>query len=323
MKLAMVATPPDDINLQLLEQIGVRYAVHYDMYDPGRSPEEMRLLQDRYRRFQLTWTVAESGPPLDRIILGLDGWEAQTEAYKRSLEALGRAGVEVVAYNFMPQLGYDAMVVRTTYAAQTRGGARTSAFSLANLDLEGPLLRAPRIGRDRMWDHLERFLRAVLPAAENAGIRLAMHPDDPPVLARLGTDRIMSSVEDFTRLLSISASPANGFTLCMGCFAEMGSDPVDLARRFAGRYPFVHVRNIAGTAEAFEERFIDDGVIRIPEVFRAMRDVGFDGYIRSDHTPVLVTEAAGQDRGYGMQGHLHATGYIQGIIATLPTETVA
>ena len=316
MKLAMVATPPNDDNLTLLAQLGVRYTVHYDMYDEGKPYDALEEIRRRYDAFGLRWVVSESGPPLGRVILGQDGWDEQTEAYKRSLQALGRAGVEVVAYNFMPQLGYDAMVVRTTYDAPTRGGARTSAFDLDNVPSDNALMTAPRIGRERMWDNLERFLRSVLPVAEDAGIRLAMHPDDPPVLSRFGLDRIMSSVDDFERLLSISNSPANGFTLCMGCFAEMGANPVEIVDRFRGRYPFIHIRNIAGSAERFEERFIDDGMINFPDVFAKLQAVGFDGYMRSDHTPVLVTESARVQEGYGMQGHIHAIGYIQGLIAS-------
>ena len=315
MKLAMVATPPTQDTLTLLAQLGIAYAVHYDMYDPGRSDDELIAIRAMYAALGIDWAVSESGPPIGKIILGLDGWQAQTEAYKRSLQGLGRTGVKVVAYNFMPQLGYDAMVVRTTYDRPTRGGARTSAFSLADVAADNALFAAPKIGKDRLWENLERFLKAVLPAAEDAGIRLAMHPDDPPVLATLGLDRVMSSVADFDRLVAISSSPANGITLCLGCFTEMGANPVEIVERFAGRYPFVHVRNIKGAIDNFEERFIDDGDIDMVAVFRRLHELGFDGYLRSDHTPVLVTERSDVQEGYGMQGHIHAVGYIQALIA--------
>jgi mannonate dehydratase len=317
MKLAMVAAPFSEENLTLLAQLGVRYGVHYNMYDSGEPLEVLRERSDLYARHGLRWVVSESGPPIGKIVLGDDGWEEQTEAYKRSLEFLGKAGVEVVAYNFMPQRGYDTMVVRTTYDKPTRGGARTSAFDLGKVEENSPVLLAPRIGRERMWDNLERFLRSILPAAEDAGIRMAMHPDDPPVLATLGLDRILSSVEDFERLLAISSSPSNGITLCIGCFAEMGANPVELVSRFEGRFPFIHIRNIAGTADKFEERFIDDGMIDIPELFTQLHRQGFDGYLRSDHTPVLISERTQAQEGYGMQGHIHAVGYIQGLIASV------
>jgi mannonate dehydratase len=315
MKLAMVASPPDRDNLILLAQLGIAYAVHYDMNDTGKPVDELIALQSHYSTAGLRWVVAESGPPIGRIILRLDGWEAQTEAYKRGLQALGRAGVEVIAYNFMPQLGYDAMVVRTTYDRETRGGARTSAFALADLPRDNPLFAREQIGKERLWQHLEDFLKAVIPAAEDASIRMAMHPDDPPIFAQMGADRIMSSIADFDRLLSISDSPANGITLCMGCFTEMSCDPLEVIERFRGRYPFMHIRNIKGAVDDFEERFIDDGDIDYVAVFRRLHELGFDGYLRSDHTPVLITEHSRVQEGYGMQGHIHAVGYIQALIA--------
>lgn len=117
MKVAMVATPPDEETLTLLAQLGIRHAVHYDMYDRGEPFEALDVIRRRDAANGLHWAVSKSGPALGRIILGLDGWEDETEAYKRSLQALGR----------------DAMVVHTTYDRTTRGGARTSAFRLADL----------------------------------------------------------------------------------------------------------------------------------------------------------------------------------------------
>ncbi len=319
MKLTMVAAQPTPELLTTLTQLGADYAVHYDMTDLPDDADAIAAIAARYARFGLPWRVAEAGPALDRIVLGLEGWQEQTARYARILGHLGRAGVEVVAYNFMPQVSADAMVVRTDLAARTRGGALTSAFRLADVTAAATPHDALRIPAEAMWDNLERFLRAVLPAAEAAGVRLAMHPDDPPIGSLCGLERIMGSVAAFDRLLAISDSPANALTLCLGCFAEMGEDLPALLRRWRGRFPFVHVRDIRGGPHDFVETFPDDGQNDLPAVFRTLHEIGFDGYIRSDHAPRVACDDTAAPDGYAPIGHIFALGYLRGLVqATAP-----
>jgi mannonate dehydratase len=169
------------------------------------------------------------------------------------------------------------------------------------------------IPREAMWGNLERFITAVVPAAEAAGVRLAMHPDDPPLSPLCGLERIMGSTESFDRLLAISPSPANAITFCIGCFAEMGADICGLIERYRNRIPFVHVRDIRGTVDDFMETFPDDGQTDLVAVFRKLHEIGFDGYMRSDHAPELATERSDAPEGYGMQGHIFAIGYLRGL----------
>ena len=312
MKLTMVAHPPSPQNLQLLRQLGISHAVHYAMDDLPDDRDALATIRAQYERAGLAWKIAESGPAIDRIVMGKDGWEAQTERYRRIIGHLGALGVEVIAYNFMPQVSADAMVIRTSFDRQTRGGALTSGFRLADVtDTTLPHTETP-IARDRMWDNLERFLRAVIPAAEAAGVRMAMHPDDPPLPMMCGLQRIMGTPEDFDRLLAISPSPANALTLCFGCFAEAGHDIAALVRRWAGRTAFVHVRDIRGSIEDFVETFPDDGQTDMLAAFRALAETGFDGFVRSDHAPLLAGETARND-GYAMAGHIFAIGYLRGL----------
>jgi len=313
MKLSMVVTPPTDERLTALKQLGADYAVHYDMHDLPDDPDALRAIAEHYARFGLPWKVAESGPAIDAIVMGKPGAAEQTERYKRILGHLGRVGVEVVAYNFMPQVSADAMVVRTDFDARARGGARTSGFRLADVGPGTMPHDEVPIAREAMWDNLERFLKAVLPAAEAAGVRLAMHPDDPPLSPLCGLERIMDRQESFDRLLAISPSPANALTFCVGCFAEMGADIAGLIERYRGRIPYVHFRDIAGTAEDFIETFPDEGQTDLVAVFRKLREIGFDGYARSDHAPLLATDHGDGPEGYGMQGHIFAIGYLRGL----------
>jgi len=312
MKLSMVITPPNEKRLATLRQLGGDYAVHYDMFDLPDDLDHLKAIATIYERHDLPWKVAESGPAIDRIVMGKDGAAEQTERYKRIVGHLGQLGVEVIAYNFMPQVSEDAMVVRTTFDATTRG-ARTSGFRLADVTAQTMPHRETAIPREQMWDNLERFLKAVVPAAEAAGVRLAMHPDDPPLSPLCGLERIMDRQESFDRLLAISASPSNALTFCIGCFAEMGTDIPALIERYRTRMPYVHVRDISGTPTDFIETFPDNGQTDLVAIFRKLHEIGFDGYLRSDHAPQLATSESDGPEGYAMQGHIFAIGYLRGL----------
>lgn len=317
MKLTMVANPPTPTHLALLRQLGVEHAVHYDMQGLPDDRVGLTEIKRLYESAGLAWKISESGPLIDRVVLGLDGWQAQIAVWKRTLPLLGELGVEVIAYNFMPQLGNDAMVVRTSLDIETRGGALTSRYRAADVKPDAFAGHAPPIPFAAMWANLERFLEAVLPVAEAAGVRLAMHPDDPPYGPICGYQRIMGSPEDFARLFALSSSPSNAMTLCVGCFAERGCDVPDLVRRFAGRIGFVHVRDVRGTLDDFIETFPDDGQTDLPAVFRALRAIGYADDIRSDHAPLLATDMATTNDGYAMQGHIFALGYLRGLVQTI------
>ncbi len=313
MKLSMVVTPPNERRLQALMQLGGDFAVHYDMQDLPDDLAALTEIRAIYERHDLPWKIAEQGPAIDRIVMGKAGADEQIERYKRIIGHLGRLGVDVVAYNFMPQVSDDAMVVRTRFDATTRGGARTSGFRLSDVTAKTMPHDEAAIPRERMWDNLERFLKAVVPAAEAAGVRLAMHPDDPPLSPLCGLERIMDRQESFDRLLAISPSPANAITFCIGCFAEMGADIVALIERYRDRIPYVHVRDISGTGTDFIETFPDDGQTDLIAVFRKLHEIGFDGYLRSDHAPLLATDDSDGPEGYAIQGHLFAIGYLRGL----------
>ena len=313
MKFAMVAQPHDEAHLRTLKQIGVDHIVHYDMNDLPDSLEEIERYHHRYAEFGLDWAIAEQGPAIDRIVLGKPGWEEQTGRYIRILGFLGKVGVRVVAYNFMPQVSADAMVIRTRTDVKTRGQAITSGFRLADVGPSTMPHSEQPIERERMWANLERFLRAALPAAEAAGIRLALHPDDPPMSPLCGLERIADSVASFERVMAMSASPANAITFCVGCFAELGIDVVELVGRFAPRVPYVHVRNISGTPEDFVETFPDDGQVDLAALFGRLHDLRFDGFLRVDHAPRLAIDPGTAEMGYGLPGHIFSLGYLRGL----------
>ena len=317
MKLSMINVPDAEDYLRALKQVGVDVIVHYQAEPYADRLDDLRPIRERYARLGLAWKVAEAGPAIDRIVLGKDGAAEQTERYKRTIANLGALGVEVIAYNFMPQVDGDAMVVRTSYRATTRGGAVTSRFRAADARHDTVRHAEKPIARERMWENLERFLRAVLPAAEDVGVRLAIHPDDPPLSPLCSLERIMDREESFDRLLAFSRSPANALTFCVGCFAEMGADVPRLIERYGARIANVHLRNIAGTPDDFVETFPDDGAVDLVAVLRKLQAIGFDGYLRSDHAPRLATDPVPSLEGYGVQGHLYAIGFLRGVLRAI------
>lgn len=250
----------------------------------------------------------EDTVPMDRIRLGEAGRDEDIAAVIQQIEAMGNLGIEVLCYNWMAVATWS----RTSTTVRGRGGALVTAFRLA--DTEG----APDVGvrrdAEEMWSALAYFLDAVIPAAERAGVRLGMHPDDPPLSRVRGVPRIMNSPEGFRRLLAAHASPANGITFCQGNFALMdGADDVPgLIREFGDRIAFSHFRNVRGTADDFVETFHDEGMLDMAECMRALADIGFRGPLRPDHVPTMAGERNTRP-GYETLGRLFALGYIRGL----------
>lgn len=175
----------------------------------------------------------------------------------------------------------------------------------------GPI-EGPRVSAEALWSNLTRFLDRLLPIAEEAGVALAMHPDDPPLSPLRGLERIMVHPDAFERLVDLAPSKANGICFCQGNFAAMGVDVPATIRRLGSHIRFVHVRDVKGTPDHFIETFHDEGPTDMYEAIRAYGEVGFDGVMRPDHVPVLAGETG--EAGYTMMGRLFAVGYMRGLI---------
>ncbi|WP_308466116.1 mannonate dehydratase [Rathayibacter soli] len=268
-----------------------------------------------YERWGFRLVATEDTAPMDRIRMGLDGRDEQIDQFIEQIHALGALGIPTMAYNWMALSSWG----RTDTALPDRGGALVTGYT-RSIAQSGPQLIEPgEVSADQMWEALEYFLKAVVPEAEKAGVRLAMHPDDPPQQLDRGIPRIMSSVDGFRRLVNLVPSDYNGITFCQGNFALM-SDVLDgtisipeLIREFGtGKIPFVHFRDVKGTVEQFRETFHDAGQTDMPECMRAYHDIGFEGAMRPDHVPTLEGES--NDRpGYETLGRLFAIGYIRGL----------
>ena len=310
MRLATVLTPINDTNLQLAAQCGVTDLVaRY----PGPELQALRQVQHQAERFGLTVSVVEGYLPIERIKVGEDDGR-DLEAMKTLLRQMGDAGVPLLCYNFMA--GTDWL--RTQADAPERGGALVTAFRLRDVDRAhspggaDPSPSSLQVTANQLWTNLERFLHGLLPVAEQAGVTLAMHPDDPPLPELLGRARIMNSVENFERLVRLAPSPRNAICFCQGTFATMGVDIPAAIRRLGPHIKYVHFRDVRGTPQEFAETFHDNGPTDMAAAMRAYRDVGFDGPIRPDHVPQFVGEEG--EPGYTMLGRLFAYGYLRGLM---------
>ena len=271
----------------------------------------LALYQQQIEDAGFRLTVLEDNPPMDRLRLGLPGRDEELATVLELIRVMGKLGVEVWCYNWMPVVSWS----RTSVARQGRAGAEVTAFDASVwADVKEP--REAPVEEDKLWETLAWFLERAVPAAEEAGVKLALHPDDPPLSPVRGIGRIIRTIEAYDRVFELQPSPANGMTFCQGNITMMTDDLPAAITRFgeAGRIHFVHFRDVRGTPESFVETFVDEGPTDMAACIRAYLDAGVDAPLRSDHSPTLAGDTA-LVPGYPTLGRLHAIGYVQGLIA--------
>ena len=312
-QIAEVLTSQPTPVWKLVRQAGVRYAVGplpYEETGPERPWEigPLRRMQTRMAEAGFTLAVIESSPPMQKIRLGLPGRDEEIDYFQTLLQNMGTLSIPVLCYNFMAVLGWT----RTGVSIPARGGALVSGYD--NRDMEPSLTEYGVVPEEKLWENLHYFLERVVPVAEASGVKLAMHPDDPPLSPLRGIGRIMRSVEGFQRLIDLVPSEVNGVTLCQGNFALMTDDLPSVIRHFGQqkRIHFVHMRDVRGTADNFVETFHDEGPTDLLACLRAYQEIGFDGVLRPDHVPTLEGES-NDNPGYAAMGRLFAIGYIKGL----------
>ncbi|QDP95229.1 TIM barrel protein [Microlunatus elymi] len=277
----------------------------------------LQRLKDAYNRFGFELGVIEWRPPLNRAKRGLPGRDDEIDAVCALLRSMGRLGIPVWCYEWMT----DRNWVRTSTSTQARGGSLVTGFDRDVFEAGPP--SADPISEDQLWDNLEYFLRRVVPVAEDAGVRLAMHPDDPPVSPLGGIGRIMSSLDGYRRLLQTVPSPMNGITFCQGNFRLMTDDLPAAIRELGadGKIFFIHFRDVEGNTDHFTETWHDAGPTDMYACIKAYRDIGFDGLMRCDHVPNMYGEPT-TNVGYGTLGRLYAVGYMRGLIEAATRDRV-
>ena len=313
LEIAEFINPTPSPLWKLAKQAGVDLAVGglppAETLKPGEAPWDLSALsrmKDRYTEGGFELRVIEARPPLNKAKRGLEGRDAEIATVCTLLESMGKLGIPVWCYEWMTDFNW----VRTNIATPSRGGSVVTSFDIN--DVPETITSNPPISEEALWANLEYFLKKVLPVAEKAGVKLSMHPDDPPLSPIRGVSRIMRSIDNYQRLTEIVPSPMNTITLCQGNFTLMTDDLPAAIRKFGKKISFVHFRDVKGTPTHFEETWHDAGKTDMLAAMRAYKDIGFDGVLRPDHVPTVEGDS-NEHAGYSSFGRLYAIGYIRGL----------
>ena len=326
----------DPVTLEQIKQIPQMSGIVSAVYDvkPGGvwSEESISALKAKAAAAGLEFEVVESVPVSEEIKYGGERAAELIENYCENVRRLGRAGVKCICYNFMPVFDW----LRSELEHQNEDGSNSLAYDEATLltmnpaagDLSLPgwdesytkdelnrLLEIYKsVDEEKLWENLEVFLKAVIPVAEEAGVNMAIHPDDPP-WGIFGLPRIMTCEQNYDRFLSIVDSRANGLTFCTGSLGASGNnDLVKMAAKYADRIHFLHLRNVKREGErVFCEvgHPTECGSIDMFGIAKALVDNGFDGYVRPDHGRMIWGETGRY--GYGLFDRALGATYIVGL----------
>ena len=298
----------------LAKQMGMDYAVGplpWESKDES-AWELMPLLhmKQRFADHGLNLVVIENLPPTNHIKLGTEGRDAEIETMKTLITNMGTVGIPVLCYNFMAQFNW----FRTSTTTRTRGGALVSSYD-HSLMKGASLTDAGVVTEEQLWENLQYFLEQIVPVAEKAKVKLALHPDDPPISPIRGVSRILRNADALQRAIDLVPSAYSGITLCQGTLATAGDCIPSVIRRFAeqDKLFFVHFRDVKGTPEKFEETFHDDGKTDMYEAMKTYVEVGYRGPARPDHVPTMEGES-NENPGYELLGRLYGVGYIKGLM---------
>ncbi len=333
----------DPVTLSHIRQIpqmtGIVSAIYDTPVGEVWSRESIAAMKKKANDNGLAFEVVESVPVHEDIKLGNENAPRLIENYCENVRRLGEAGVKCICYNFMPVFDW----LRSELEHAQADGANALAYdentvlamdplkgdlSLPGWDssytkeqLHGLLNAYAELGEEQLWKNLETFLKAVIPVAKEAGVNMAIHPDDPP-WGMFGLPRIITTKENLKRFFDLVPETNNGLTLCTGSLgANPENDLVDMADSFADRIHFVHLRNIKRTGERqFEEvgHPTACGSIDMYGVAKALASKGWNGYVRPDHGRMIWGETGRY--GYGLFDRALGATYLVGLFEALEKE---
>ncbi len=335
----------DRIPLDYIRQIPKMYSVVTAVYDVPVGEvwprESIAQLVKEVEAHGLKAEVIESVPVHEDIKLGLSTRDKYIDAYCENIRRLGEVGVKCICYNFMPVFDWT----RTQLDKRAEDGSTSLVYYGEQLEGKDPLVddmnlpgwdasyqkedlkrlfeQYKTIDGEKLWENLGYFLERIIPVAEECGINMAIHPDDPP-WDIFGLPRIITNERNIDRFLSLVDSPNNGITFCTGSLgADRNNDLVKMVDKYAkmNRIHFMHVRNIRVLDKGFEECAHDAsaGSLDILGIMKALHRNNFDGYLRPDHGRMIWGEEG--KPGYGLYDRALGASYLSGVWATLNDKT--
>lgn len=318
MKIAEVLSLYPDRLWTLAKQAGVTHAVSRLPLkaDGSVSWDYMDLLhlKKRFDDFGFKLEVLEPGGPAEqmhRMKLGIEGRDQDIDNCKQLIRNMGALGIPIFCYNFMANFNW----VRTSVSTYTRGGALVTSYD-HSLMADAPLTNAGIVTEEMLWDNLKYFLERIIPVAEEAKVKLALHPCDPPISPIQGIARIITSAAAMKKAINLVPSEYSGVTFCQGTFATAGENIPELIRELgqSNKIFYIHFRDVRGVPERFMETFHDDGQTDMFAAIKAYKESGFEGPVRVDHVPTMEGED-NNNPGYESAGRLFALGYLKGLLA--------
>ena len=271
-----------------------------------------KAIYERFNDFGIKPVVIEPMPNElhDHIKIGDDMRDECIEKVITMMKYMNELDIRTICFNWMAHIGW----LRTSDSIVERGNAKVTGFDFENFK---PI--DAKITAKQLWDNYEYFIKAVIPYAEKYGIRLALHPDDPPI-PRLGeVERIMISYENIQKAMNITHSENLGVTMCQATYLMMGEDLYDVIPKLSDKIYFIHFRNAIGNKYKFNETFHDNGLIDMADIIKLYKRCGVDVPIRVDHVPLMAGEQEAT-AGYTALGRLFAIGYLKGILEGTESE---
>jgi mannonate dehydratase len=274
--------------------------------------QDLVKLRLRVEQFGLKLTALENVPTsfYDHIMLNGPRRDEQIENMIFTVRNMARAGIPIFGYNWMPSH------VWRTPPAQIRGGALATAYDHA-LGSKYPLTHGREYSEEEMWVNLEYWIKIITPIAEEEGIRLGIHPCDPPVDKLGGIPQLLRSFESYKRLIEIYPSDSNAIEFCQGTFSEMKDDIYEMIDYFVSRKKilYVHFRNVSSKVPNFYEEFVNTGYVDMYKAMKIYHKHNFDGFFIDDHVPHTHG-----DTPWGHRGRAFANGYIQAMIEAVQKQ---
>lgn len=285
------------------------------------SVRALKWLKEYTEKFELKLEMIENVPIrfFESIMIGSADRDEKIENYIKTVKNMGEVEIPILGHHFCPTWAW-----RTSVTHPIRGGAKASGFNskMAESGVNAYAVSAQHMAQfsdsiipptqDELWKNYEYFIKAVAPEAEKAGVKLIIHPSDPPLKNVAGVDRIFISCADFERAEKIANSSAWGINLCMGCFSQLGGEEtvMEVIEKFVprGKVHMIHFRDVQGNVEDFCECFLGDGRYNPARIMQGIYSNGYKGLILDDHVPFI-----NNDTRWGHTARANVFGYLRGM----------